>query len=328
MQKHANDLRGDESPRKTFAFFNYGVCCLLLGEIDEARDMFEKSISWGVRDDFPLARVMGTSYLAETMAITGNLQKSDKLFQETIRYVREVGLQQGAVFSKTNLGLGSLYYEWNKLDESQQYLTEGIRLAEQGGYLNQLLKGCSTLSRIHNIHGDLESVQETIQRARKMTQKYGDPPVPVMYIKALEADIALQQGELFTVNNWLTSLTNNSHKPLNLFSQYEQIVRARALAAREDYSSMSELIRPIWELALRQGRVKDAITFEVLMAKSLFLSGEPLPAMAILQEALYKAEPDHFVRTFLDEGGVVISMIKQMLANGGDRKFEFGGMFG
>ncbi len=315
-------LAGDETPGLTFAVFNYGVSSLLLGEIDEAREMFEKSISWGVRDDFPLPRVMGTSYLAETMALTGNLLKADKLFQETIRYVNEVGLQQGAVYSKTNLGLGSLYYEWNKLDEALNYLNEGIRLAEQGGYLNQLLVGCSSLARIQNMQGDQEGVQETIQRARRMAQEYGDPPIPVMYIKAIEADNALQQGDLFIVNNWLAALNNNSRKPPNLFSQYEQIIHARALAAREDYSSMSELIRPMWDLALRQGRVKDAITCEVLMAKSLFLSGEPLPAMAILQEALYKAEPDHFVRTFLDEGGVVISMIKQMLANGGDRKLD------
>ena len=83
---------------------------------------------------------------------------------------------------------------------------------------------------------------------------------------------------------------------------------------------MNEVIRPMWELALRQGRVKDAISCDVLMAKCFFMSGEPLPAMAILQKALSKAEPDHFVRTFLDEGGVLISMIKQMLASRGDRK--------
>jgi LuxR family maltose regulon positive regulatory protein len=319
LAEACKDLFGDETPRMTFAVFNYGVSCYLLGEIDEAREMFEKSISWGVRDDFPLARVMGASYLGETMAITGQLQKAERLFLETIRYVKEVGLQQGAVFSKANLGLGALYYEWNRLEEAQQYLAEGLRLAEQGGYLNQLLFGCSTLARIQAMHGDREGEQETIQRARRVAQKYGDPPVPVMYIKAFEAEIALQQGDLFIPNNWLAGM-HNSHEAANLFSQYEQIIHARVLAARENYASMSELIRPLWDLALRQGRVKNAITLEVLMAKCLFLSGEPLPAIAILQEALYKAEPDHFVRTFLDEGGVVISMIKQMLANGGDPK--------
>jgi LuxR family transcriptional regulator, maltose regulon positive regulatory protein len=80
------------------------------------------------------------------------------------------------------------------------------------------------------------------------------------------------------------------------------------------------VIRPLWELTLRDGRVKDAISCEVLLARCLFMKGEPIPAMAILQGALAKAEPDHFVRTFLDEGGVVVSMIKQVLASRGDKK--------
>jgi LuxR family maltose regulon positive regulatory protein len=132
--------------------------------------------------------------------------------------------------------------------------------------------------------------------------------------------LALQRGDLFLVNNWLASRINNVPEATNLFSQYEMTTLARVLAAKENYYLMNEVIRPMWELALRQGRVKDAISSDVLMAKCFFMSGEPLPAMAILQKALTKAEPDRFVRTFLDEGGVVISMIKQMLASRGDRK--------
>ncbi len=176
------------------------------------------------------------------------------------------------------------------------------------------------MARIQNIQGDQAGVQETIQKARKMAEKYGDPPMAIAFIKAFEADLALQRGDLFLVNNWLASRINNVPEATNLFSQYEMTTLARVLAAKENYYLMNEVIRPMWELALRQGRVKDAISCDVLMAKCFFMSGEPLPAMAILQKALSKAEPDHFVRTFLDEGGVVISMIKQMLASRGDRK--------
>ena len=83
---------------------------------------------------------------------------------------------------------------------------------------------------------------------------------------------------------------------------------------------MRDVLKPIWELALRQKRMKDIISSEVLMAKCLFMQGEPLPAMAILQKALFQAAPNHFVRTFLDEGSVIISMIKQMLNTRADRK--------
>ncbi len=263
---------------------------------------------------------MGTSYLAETMAATGNLWRANELFQETVRYVHEVGLQQGAVFSKANLGLGSLYYEWNQLDLASNSLAEGIRLAEQGGYLDQLLPGCAALARIQNMQGDAAGVQGTIQRARILAEKYGDPPAAVSFINAIEADMAQQRGVLFVVDNWLAYRKHHSADTTNFFSQYEQLTLARILAAKEDYSSMCEVIKPMWELALRQGRVKAAISCDVIMAKCLFMKGDPLPAKAILQRALFKAEPNHFVRSFLDEGGVVISMIKELLASETDRK--------
>jgi LuxR family maltose regulon positive regulatory protein len=313
-------LSGDVTIPWTFATFNYGVSCLLLGEIEEAQEMFEESVALGKRNEFSLARTMGTSYLADTMAMTGNLRMAYELFQDTVRYVHEVGLQQGAVFSKANLGLGSLYYEWNKLDDALHYLTEGVRLAEQGGYLDQLLPGYAALARIQSMQGDLAGVQTTIHRARRMAESYGDPPVAVSFINAIEADMAQQRGDLFIVDNWLTSRKKSSPNTTNLFSEYEQATLARVLATKGDYYTVCEVIRPIREPALRQGRVKDAISCDVTMARCLFMKGEPLPAMAVLQSALFAAESNHFVRTFLDEGGVIISMIKQLLASGGDRK--------
>ena len=312
-------LAGDGSFRSAFANNNYGVCCLLLGEIAEARELFERNVAWGKQNELSLSRVMGTSYLAEATALAGNLLRADELFQDTVQYVHEVGLQQGATFSKANLGLGSLYYEWNKLDEARDYLGTGLRLAEQGGYLNQLLPGCATLARIYSRAGDQAGVEAAIQRARKLGEMYGDPPTAVAYIHALEAEAAQQRGALFVVDNWLAYRKNGPATTSDIFTQYEQMTLGRILAAREDFAATTEVIKPLWELALRQGRVRDAIACEVIMAKCLFMKGEPLPAMTLLQRALYKAEPNHFVRSFLDEGGVVISMLKQLLAAGGER---------
>jgi LuxR family transcriptional regulator, maltose regulon positive regulatory protein len=313
-------LSNEESFRSAFINNNYGVSCLLLGEVEEAKKTYEKSIARVKANGLSLSRVMGTSYQAEAMALTGNLHKADELLQETVEYVHAMSLQEGAVFSKANLGLGSLYYEWNRLDEALHYLTEGIRLAEHGGYLDQLLPGCAVLVRIQCMQGDQAGLQRTIQTARKLAGKYGDPPAAISYINAIEADLSQQRGALLIADNWLVSRKNSPPDAATQFSQYELATLARVLGAKGDYASMNVVIRPSWELALRQGRVKDAISWEVLLSRCLFMNGEPLPAMAILQGALTKAEPDHFVRTFLDEGGVIVSMIKQLLASRGERK--------
>lgn len=314
LLKEARRYLSDNENRDIFATFNYGVSCLVLGELEEAQGAFEETIAWGKKEDFSLLAVMGNSYLAETLAMTGSLWKAHGLFQDTVEYVNRVGLQQSAVFSKANLGLGSLYYEWNKLDDALQFFTEGIRLAEQGGYLDQLLPAYAALAHIQNLEGDLEGVQETIYRARRMAEKYDNPPIATSFINAIEANHAQEQGTFLVVDNWLASLKNNPLDIANLFSQYEQATLARVLAAKGDYETFSKVIGSIRELAFKQGRMKDVISCDVIAARCLFMRGEPSQAMTVLQGALFAAEPGRFVRTFLDEGGLVISMIKQLLA--------------
>jgi LuxR family maltose regulon positive regulatory protein len=306
--------------RRAFSNNNYGVSCLLLGEVEEARKLFENNVSWGKSNKFSLSRVMGTSYLGDAMVMAGDLQIAFDLLLDLVRYVHEQGLQEGAVFSKTNLVLGSIYYEWNKLPDARLYYNEGVRLAEQGGYLDQLLTGCLALARIQYLQGGPEEAQETIQKARRMADRYEDPPAAAGYINAMEADLAQLRGALILADNWLSNLKPNNSTSTDLFGQYELATLARVLAAKGDFTTACEAIKPRWELALRKGRAKDAIACDVLMAKCLFMKGEPLPARAILLRALYKAEPNHFVRSFLDEGGVVISMIKQLLASRADQK--------
>jgi LuxR family maltose regulon positive regulatory protein len=144
----------------------------------------------------------------------------------------------------------------------------------------------------------------------------------VAFINAIQAESAFRRGELFYTGNWLNTLKKKTLENVNLYSQYELQTFVRLLAAREEAVNIRELIRPGWDAAMRQGRGRDAIACEVVLAKSLYIRGEPLPAMKILERALFKAEPGHFVRTFLDEGGVLISMIKQVLASRSNKKLN------
>ena len=310
----------DASYRLAFARNNYAVSCLLLGEIEKAHPIFERNVLWGNQNKLSQSIVMGTSYLADAEMMAGNLHRADGLIQSVIRFAHEKGLEHGALFSKANLVMGSLFFEWNKLDDALLYITDGIRLAEKGGYLEQLLPAYAILARIRWLQGDHVGIHEILHRARVMAEKYENPPIAISFINAIEAVMAQQWGDPYIVDKWLASLKDKSSDNNGLFSQFERISLARVLAAKEEYTAMRDVLKPIWELALRQKRMKDIISSEVLMAKCLFMQGEPLPAMAILQKALFQAAPNHFVRTFLDEGSVIISMIKQMLNTRADRK--------
>ena len=319
MKSHfRKSLASEPNLRQNFATFNYGVACTMLGEADEARLAFDDSVTWCKLNEISFGKVIGTSYLAEITAMRGELRLAYDLFQDSDRYARESGLQEGAVSSKTNLGLGKLYYEWNQLNRAHYYLQQGLRLGEQGGYLDQLLPGYATLARIQELEGDTTGLHETIRRARRMSERYGDPARALSYIEAIKADLSIRRGDLYKADRWASTRQPLTTGPVDLYSQYELTILLRLFVTKGD-QNIEEVINPLRKQATQQGRIADSIALDVIFAKHLYMSGQPSMAIEILQRALAIGEPERFVRTFLDEGGMIVSMIKQLLVSGESR---------
>ncbi len=297
-----------------FAEVNYGVACLLSGDLQEARAALRQANAWARQSNVSLGVVIGTAYEAEAAAMSGNLHAAHELLQSTARYAQAWGVQEGAVFAKASLELGRLYYEWNELDLALHYLTDGISLAEQGGYLDQLLLGYVHLTRVQSLRGDANGIKESLGRLRRVLESYGDPPLAFSFFEAVKSDLALQHGENGIASRWLDRYQAIAPNESTLFCEYQNLVLARAHKQQNDDVRVCELVKPMRELAASQGRVASVISYDVIIAKCLFMSGEPESALEILENALALAEAGQFIRTFLDEGGVVISMIKQLLA--------------
>ncbi len=296
-----------------FAEFNYGAACLMAGEYSQGRLALERATEWSRQENVSLGALIGTSYVAEALALAGELQAAHQLLQAAGRLAHEWGLQEGAVFAKTNLELGRIYYEWNQLETAAHYLAEGTRLAEQGGYLDQLLTGYVNFMRVQLLQGHAAEARESVERLRTIVEKYGNPPVGVAVYEAARADLALQLGDLGIANRWAERCQPPAGNVYTVFAEYQQLVLARVLSHRDDSAGMCRVIAPMRERAAAQGRRAATIFYDVVEARCLFMGGEPDKALALLESAIAAAEPDQFIRTFLDEGGVVISMIKQLL---------------
>ena len=299
---------------QVFAEFNYGAACLLAGEFQEGRAAVDRSVEWARQANVTLGALIGMSYAAEAVAMSGDLRKAHDQYQMAFRYAHEMGLQEGAVFAKANLGLGRLCYEWNHLELASQYLARGVRLAEQGGYLDQLLTGYVDWMRVLLVQGDQEGAQRALGGLRRIVEKYGDPPGALAYYEAARASCAIQQGDLGIADRWADRRQSPAGSEHTRFSEYQDLVWLHALSLRDGSAKLCPLIQPLREHAFQDERLAVTIAYDVMAARCLFMNGEPDHALEILEKALTLAEAGQFVRTFLDEGGVVISMLKQLLA--------------
>ncbi len=297
-----------------FAEFNYGAACLMAGEFQEGRGAVERSVEWAKQTNVTLGALIGMGYLAEAATMSGDLPRANDMFQSAFRYAYERGLQEGAVFAKANLGLGRLCYEWNDLDQAGQYLARGVSLAEHGGYLDQLLTGYVDLMRVQFLQGQMEDMQHSLDGLRRIVEKYGDPPAALAYYEAARAAFAIQRGDLGVASRWASQYQQAADGQNTRFSEFQQALLVRVLGLRDNSMKLCPMLQPMRDWAASDGRLAAMISYDVMAAKCLFMNGEPERALEMLDHVLGLAEPGQFVRTFLDEGGVVISMVKQLLA--------------
>src|SRR4029077_15479542 len=109
--------------------------------------------------------------------------------------------------------------------------------------------------------------------------------------------------------NWLreiaqpTSAQTAAHSPLA--HEREDVARVRILLAQKMPAEALSLLEPIQESAEQQKRWSHVIEMKVLQALAYHMCHEDQEAFSILAQALQLAEPEGYIRSFVDEGTAI-----------------------
>ena len=128
-------------------------------------------------------------------------------------------------------------------------------------------------------------------------------------VSALKARVWLAQGRLGEALRWARERGLSAHDDLSYLQECEHITLARVLIAqyksgREEHSILEAmgLLERILAAAEAGGRIGRVIEILVLQALAHEAQGDRPPALVPLERALTLAEPEGYVRVFVDEG--------------------------
>jgi LuxR family maltose regulon positive regulatory protein len=170
-------------------------------------------------------------------------------------------------------------------------------------YTDGPLHRFSILARVRQAMGDWKGARGAVVLAKEAAQQTGIE-LDIERAAALEALICLRSGELTFAREWAEGYGHmwpqaEHHAYLH---EFETLVLIRVLLAcdRVDEAlALSAQWLPALESAQRQGSV---IELCLLQALALRLAKQPERARASLAQALALAEPEGYVRLFVDEG--------------------------
>ena len=249
------------------------------------------------------------SKFAMMLAIThlGHLQElGNQLYQAAETYGRALQLlgdQPLPSAHDVHLGLARIYYEWNDLDKAQQHTQQSLQLAYQyDRMVDRHILSEVLLARLKLTVGDVDSAAALLDQAQHSANQMNFTRWMPEVIAA-RVLVLIQRGQLVAA--------------AEMANQYGlSMSQARVLLSQGNPSEALALLDPFRREMEAKGWQDERLRAMILQAIAHRAYGDQEKARETLNEALALAEPEGFVRMFLDEGPRMAELLSAMAAQG------------
>jgi LuxR family maltose regulon positive regulatory protein len=251
--------------------------------------------------------------LVQQMA--GSLHEAAETFRRALELIPGQDLRPVPIAGMAYLGLSKAHYEWNDLDRALQNARRGIEVTDLGGFTNALLHSYVRLIAVHLARGDMMAASQAFEKAERLVEQHPHPAISGMLVN-LRVRFWLRSGDLRAASLWLQEHPPTAGDVTNYPQELEQLAAARVLLGLKQTAGVLELLHPLQDRAEEAGRVWMLIRILVLQARALQVDEKRDLAVSKLERALSLAEPEGYVRTFVDEGEPMARLLRQALSEG------------
>jgi LuxR family maltose regulon positive regulatory protein len=173
------------------------------------------------------------------------------------------------------------------------------------------------MARLHQIDGDSTGALDLLAQAEDVYDTDFSPDVQP--IPAIRARLLLAQGMLDDARAWVRGQGLAVDDELSYLREFQHVTLARVLLAEASaecsepsLSGATTLLERLLRAAEDGGRTGTVIEVLALRALTHQAGGDLPAALASLHRALTLAEPEGYVRTFVDEGPPMAALLRAM----------------
>src|SRR6266516_3696972 len=216
--------------------------------------------------------------------------------------------------------LGDLQREWNQQDRAEQQLVQGMGLVKETATADaeMITRGYLALARLQQARGESNQALATLDAFTQVAEQRGFAPALLAHGAAVRAQVELAQGNLAAAIHWAEThgLSEASNLSYPREQEYLTLVRVRNAQGREHPASpfLSQalaLLERLQEDAEAKMRMRSILEILLLRALALQAQGLHTEALTALGRAVLLAEPEGYMRLFLDEGTPMVALLRQ-----------------
>ena len=259
--------------------------------------------------------LMAMHQLAEIQCSLGQLREAAGQLAAAIDLAKRWGGENFFLMSRTWWTLGLIHYEWNDLDAAAHCLETSIRIGTQWNYTRLLPSAYGLLALVKQARGDMAGAVTEIRRAQQTAQDSG-LTTAANVAAANQLWVWSAQDDLTAAMQWVQARETDWSDP----TCHLHLIAGTAIAfVLIEYSwrhadstwlpKVQRLLQDRLQQAEATGLVYDVIEILPLQALAYHVQGDTPHALTLLARALTLAEPEGYVRMFVNCGDLMAELL-------------------
>jgi len=242
--------------------------------------------------------------LADMLIGLGRLREAEQTYQNALHLASKHGMEAERITAHHHLGLSMLYYQRGNDTLAAHHLKRAADLGPQTRLVDWLYRWNVAQAKLKEIAGDLETALALLDKAK---QVYIQTEIPDLQpIAAQKARIHLKQGLLDKARAWAAECGLSLADEVSYLHEFEYITLARLEITNPLVNTLLARLLQTAEAQKRQGSALDILLIQALAHEA---QGNRSQALSTLKRALSLAEPEGYVRIFVDEGEAMRMLI-------------------
>ncbi len=290
---------------------NLGIAHISKGDTTAANKAFLQSREISVSAGNLRTAMLAIRYLALVQVDLGLLHQAAETYRHGLSIAHTMGEAMLPPPGFMHLGLAELLYEWNRLEEATLHLEEAIERGQRGGDVKIWLMSYLLLAKVKRACGDMEGVASILERVERLIQQAHFTRAR-LWLETDRALAAIEQGNSAAAANWVQTCGLDADAAPSLALEYEYFILAHMLLAQGKTGQAIHIASHLLRLSEEQERTGVMISNLALLAAAYETANNTKRAMSMLAYALSLAEPQGYIRTFVNEGPVLAQVLKKM----------------
>lgn len=318
------DLAGpDDHLERGGAASLLGLAHWSTGDLDAAYRWYGEGMANLEKGGHHADLIAGAVTLADIRIAQGRLREAMTIYERGLWRAKKEALRGAA---DMHVGMSVLFRERNDLESASRHLLASRELGDHTGFSQNPHRWRVAMASLREAEGDLAAAVDLLDEAERVYN--GDFSPDVRPIAALRARVRVAQGDLGAALAWARERSLSADDDLSYVREFEHMTLARLLIARHvsepggpALHEAARLLDRLFAAAEDGHRTGTVIEILVLRALAQQSRGDVPAALAALEQALTLAEPEGYVRTFVDEGPPMARLLNAAAQQGVARDY-------